>query len=160
MTVRKLESALRAYRIGDPHGRFQIYSGEGAALVEARWHRKGQEVIYASEHYSTAMLEKLAHFGGVLPDGQHFVEIDIPHGTSYEVVTKDSLPGWIDESIARGFGSKWLDEHRSAILLVPSFVAREERNILINPNHDEAKRIKPGLETPIWWDARLFKDER
>ena len=63
-------------------GRYPIYNGEGAALTEGRWHQKGQEVIYASEHYSTAMLEKLAHYNGVLPPKQHFIEIQISTGTS------------------------------------------------------------------------------
>ena len=85
---------MRAYRIGDPAGRHKIYSGEGAALAEARWHEKGQEIIYCSEHYSTAMLEKLAHFNGILPPNQHFIEITIPNGVSYEVVITDMLPGW------------------------------------------------------------------
>ena len=159
MPVRRLTEPMRAFRIGDPKGKYPIYSGEGASLSEARWHDKGQEIIYASEHYSTAMLEKLAHYNGVLPPNQHFVKIEIPVGTSYEVVTKDSLPDWhLPDSIpARTFGSAWLNEVRAAILIVPSYVAREENNILINPRHPDAKAIRLGLETPVWWDARLFE---
>ena len=85
---------MRAYRIGDPQGRHAIYSGEGAALAEGRWHERGQEVIYASAHYATAMLEKLARYNGIMPPDQHFIELQIPVGTSYEEVTKDILPGW------------------------------------------------------------------
>jgi RES domain-containing protein len=157
MAVRGLDAPMRAYRIGDPDGRYPIYSGEGAALFEGRWHEKGQEIIYASEHYSTAMLEKLAHFNGILPANQHFLAIEIPVKTSYEVVTKDSLPVWTDASKARQFGAAWFAARRSAILIVPSYVAREERNILINPHHPDAKAIRPGLETPIWWDPRVAK---
>jgi RES domain-containing protein len=156
MAPRKLAQPLVAYRIGDPNGRFAIYSGEGAALQEGRWHERGQEVIYASQTYSTAMLEKLAHFNGVMPPNQHFVAITIPAGTGYEVVTKDSLPGWTDTAVARAFGTRWFSERRSAVLIVPSYVAREEANILINPAHGEAAGIQCGLETPIWWDQRLF----
>lgn len=156
MTVRTLPEPMRAFRIGDPKGRYPIYSGEGAALQEGRWHARGQEVIYASSTYSTAMLEKLAHFNGILPSGQHFIEITIPAGTSYEVVTADILPGWIDLDRARAFGSRWISEKRSAILVVPSYVARVDTNVLINPAHADAKTIKRGLETPVWWDARLL----
>ena len=60
MAVRELAETLTVWRIGDPDGRFPIYSGEGAALCEGRWHRKGQDIIYTSEHYGTAMLEKCA----------------------------------------------------------------------------------------------------
>lgn len=147
---------MRAYRIGDPTGTYAIYSGEGAAKVEGRWHARGQDAIYCSEHYSTALLEKLAHWNGYLPPNQHYIEITIPAGTSYEVATKDSLPGWLDASLARAFGSQWFEHRRSCILVVPSFVARIERNVIINPNHADARGIKRGLETPVAWDARLF----
>ena len=123
---------MRVYRIGDPRGAFPIYSGEGAARIEGRWHERGQEVIYTSRHYSTALLEKLAHFNGVLPSNQHYIEIEILKGVSYEIVTKDSLPGWLEMAKARAAGSKWYREKRSAILIVPSFVARIEENIIIN----------------------------
>lgn len=157
MSPRTLHEPMRAYRIGDPRGVYPIYSGEGAARQEGRWHVKGQEVIYASSNYSTAMLEKLAHFNGILPDGQHFIEITCPTGTSYEVVTADVLPKWIDAAEARAFGSRWIADKRSAILIVPSYVARVETNVLINPAHVDAKAIKRGLETPVWWDKRLLR---
>lgn len=50
MAARELAEPLTVWRIGDPEGRFPIYSGEGAALSEGRWHSKGQDVIYTSEH--------------------------------------------------------------------------------------------------------------
>ena len=156
MSPRRLAEPLRVFRIGDPAGKFPIYSGDGAALQEGRWHRKGQVVVYTSAAYSTAMLEKLVSFNGILPPNQHFIEIVIASGTSYEVVTKDSLPGWTNTSKARAFGARWFQEQRSAILVVPSFVARVETNVLIHPHHADAKAIKPGLEKPVWWDARLF----
>ena len=157
MAVRGLREPMRTFRIGDPAGKYSIYSGEGAALYEGRWHDRGQEAIYSAGHYSTAMLEKLAHFNGIPPPNQHFIEIQIPVGTSYEVVTKDSLPGWEEPTTARAFGSKWFSERRSVILIVPSFVAREERNVIINSSHVGAKAIKCDIEKPIWWDARVIK---
>jgi RES domain-containing protein len=158
MTHRKLTAPLTVYRIGDPRGSYPIYSGAGARRVAGRWHRRGQEVIYTTAHYSTAMLEQLVHYSGQAPTGQHFITIDVPAGISYEIVTVEVLPGWerADQRVARAFGSAWLDENRSAILMVPSVVARMEQNVLINPAHPEASQIKPGLEHPIWWDQRLF----
>lgn len=158
MSVRKLGESVGVWRIGDPDGKYPIYSGEGAALCEGRWHQKGQEVIYTSEHYGTAMLEKLVHYNGIMPPNQHFLEIEIPPGVTYEEVTKDSLPKWHqpDGTISRKFGSQWFDEARSCILIVPSYVSREETNILVNPNHPDARLISPGREKPIRWDDRLF----
>ena len=158
MAVRKLSEQIVVWRIGDPDGRFPIYSEEGARRNEGRWHTKGQEVIYASEHYGAAMLEKLAHYNGVLPPNQHFIEIQIPSGVSYEVVTKDTVDGWdkSDGTESRTHGQKWIEENRSSILIVPSVVSREENNVLINPNHKDSSRIKVGPEKPVRWDDRLF----
>ncbi|RCK40563.1 hypothetical protein TH25_24490 [Thalassospira profundimaris] len=158
MTHRVLPEAKIAYRIGDPAGIYPVFSAEGARLFAGRWHDVGQPVIYTSEHYSTAMLEKLVHFNGEIPSGQHFVKITIPAGTSYEVFSPNHHPGWHEENekIARTFGSAWFREKRSCILMVPSVVAREENNILINTTHPDFDRINTELERPIWWDDRLY----
>ena len=159
MTLRTLSETMRAYRIGDPAGLFPVWSTEGAKRVSGRWHETGADVIYVSENYSTAMLEKLVHWNGAFPPNQHFIEVTIPRGTSYEVVTADTVPGWFKPSgeAARRFGRQWYVENRSAILIVPSVVARMERNIVINCRHSNFEGLAVGLETPVWWDQRLFQ---
>ena len=158
MRPRTLPEPMRAYRIGDPAGQFPVWSTEGAKRTSGRWHEAGAAVIYASEHYSTALLEKLVHWNGALPPNQHFVEITIPTGTSYELVTADIIPDWSAPSgvAARRFGHQWYVDNRSAILLVPCVVARMERNVVINTRHADFSGLTVGLETPAWWDRRLF----
>ncbi len=155
---RRLRDPLTAYRIGDPEGMFPIWSDGGAKLVAGRWHMAGDPVIYAAEHYSTAMLEKLAHFGGDTPDNQHYIEITLPAGTSYEVFADHQAPGWRaqDSAEAMQFGHAWVTEGRSCILMVPSVVAPIERNIIFNTQHTDFAKVSTGLETPIWWDDRLL----
>ena len=157
-TPRLLPKPLTAFRIGDPAGTYPIFSAEGARRIQGRWHDIGDRVIYASEHYSTAMLEKLVHWNGLLPPNQHAVEITVPAGVSYEVVTQDTVPGWDAPSgdAARSLGHDWYVSRRSAVLLVPSVVARPDRNIVLNADHAEFPRIEAGLETPVRWDSRLF----
>ena len=156
--MRTLPAQLTAYRIGDPAGRFPAYSVDGALRVGGRWHERGDRVIYAAENYSTAMLESLANLGPERPPNQHYIEITIPAGVSYEVASTDHLRGWYRSAAtsSKVFGHRWYAERRSAVLFVPSVVARVERNIVINATHDDFPRIKPGLETPVWWDERLF----
>jgi RES domain-containing protein len=159
LTPRVLAAPLTGYRIGDPAGEYPVFSAEGASRVSGRWHEAGDRVIYASEHYSTAMLEKLVHWNGLMPPNQHFVEVTLPAGLSYEVVTPDLLPDWHRPAgdAARRFGHAWFVARRSVVLLVPSVVARLERNLVINADHPEFARITAGLETPVWWDDRLFR---
>jgi RES domain-containing protein len=152
-----LDRTLTAYRIGDPDGAYPIFSAKGSSLHPGRWNTVDTPVIYASEHCATAMLERLAA-QGALPANQHYVEVTIDAGCSYEVFSEAHHPGWQDPSrnVSRAFGSGWRHEARSAILFVPSIVARMERNVLINPDHPDFARIHPGLHRPLWWDERLF----
>lgn len=159
MVAQRLDRTLICYRIGDPDGEFPIYDARGSALFPGRWNTADAPVIYTSEHYSTAMLEKLATGNGRLPPNQHYVRITIPLGTEYEILGKDHLPGWDspDPSVSRTFGASWVAERRSAILIVPSYIARMDRNIIINPAHPTSKAIEMTLAEPIWWDRRLFE---
>lgn len=158
MTAQRLDHVLKCYRIGDPAGAYPIFDDAGSTLYPGRWNTPSSPMIYASEHYSTALLEKLAHSSGILPPNQHYIEITVPNGTTYEVLNEPSLPGW-DAAIAtvsKEFGAQWQQEGRSLLLFVPSVIARIEKNVLINPRHPEAGRIEWSLHQPVWWDARLF----
>jgi RES domain-containing protein len=149
---------LTCYRIGDPDGAYPVYDAEGARLYPGRWNTRTSPMIYTSEHYSTAMLEKLVHTNLVMPANQHFIEITIPNGVSYEVFQTAAHPGWDsrNETICKTFGQQWYEARRSAILIVPSIPARLERNFLINPAHADAKGITHTLPAPVWWDERLY----
>lgn len=104
------------------------------------------------------MLEMLVRWSGVPPANQHFIEILVPAGTSYEVVEVEEVPGWhLPESpSARRFGHEWCVEGRSAILLVPSVVTRMERNVIVNADHPEFPQLQAGPAMPVRWDERLF----
>ena len=158
MIAQRLDRTLTCYRIGDPEGRFPVFDAGGSRLYPGRWNTPASPVIYTSEYYSTAMLEKLVHANAVMPPNQHYVRITIPNGTSYESFQTAAHPGWDgqDEGICKAFGAAWYEEQRSALLLVPSIPARLERNILINPHHPDAVGIIRDLPEPIWWDERLY----
>lgn len=158
MTAQRLDRVLTAYRIGDPDGEYPIFDATGSVRAPGRWNTPASPMIYASEHYSTAMLEKLVHGSGCLPPNQHFVVITIPNGVSYEMFDTAKVPDWYMESAAasKGFGEQWLQEKRSLLLIVPSVVARPESNFLINPEHPQFPRVTCSLHQPVWWDKRLF----
>lgn len=158
MTPQRLDRVLTCFRIGDPDGRHPIFDATGSTLFPGRWNTTGTPVLYTSEHYATAMLEKLVHGSGRLPPNQHFIEITIPNGVSYEVLEPARLPGWDEPGClpSSGYGAAWQRERRSLLLIVPSLVARMERNLLLNPEHPEFGRVTCGLHRPVWWDARLF----
>lgn len=152
MTAQRTDRVLVCFRIGDPRGAYPIYDTEGARLYPGRWNTEASPIIYTSEHYSTAMLEKLVHANSVLPPNQHYIRITIPNNVSYEVFQTARHPGWDakNEVLCKTFGEAWYQEQRSALLLVPSLPARLERNILINPLHPDAAPITHELPEPVW----------
>ncbi|HEV2673981.1 MAG TPA: RES family NAD+ phosphorylase [Aliidongia sp.] len=158
MTAQRLDRVLSCYRIGDPDGAYPIFDATGSKLFPGRWNTPASPMIYTSEHYSTAMLEKLVHGSGSLPPNQHFITITIPNGVSYELLSEAHLPDWADEigRASKAHGEAWRIQRRSLLLIVPSVVARVERNILINPDHPEFPSIATSLHQPVWWDARLY----
>lgn len=158
MKAQTTDRILTSFRIGDPNSAWQIYDSQGARLYPGRWNTPASPIIYTSEYYSTAMLEKLVHANSIIPPNQHYICITIPNGTSYEIFDTTKHSGWDgkSETVCKRFGLAWVKEARSAILIVPSIPARLDRNILINPAHPDAVGITHDLPVPIWWDKRLF----
>jgi RES domain-containing protein len=158
VTTQRLDRTLFSFRIGDPNGTYPIFDATGSTIAPGRWNTPGSPLIYSSEHYSTALLEKLVHGSGRLPPSQHYIEITLPRGLSYEVFSPPFLAGWdsMPATASKEFGQQWCLERRSAILIVPSVVARLDRNVLINPGHSEFGTITASLHEPVYWDKRLF----
>lgn len=150
--------AWQAWRIAD--GRFDPFSPVGASLVGGRWNSPGLGVLYASRSYAGAMLECLAHAGiGRVPRTHVAVQIALTEAVAAERHDESSLPaGWdhSDLRVGRAFGDAWIRELRTAVLVVPSVVARREGNVLINPWHPDFSDIVAGTPEPVVWDARLF----
>ena len=125
-----------------------------------RWNSPGRILIYASEHYATAILEKLVHAGRTrLPGAHHAAAIEIPDDLAAETFDPAVLPGWdLEESAtARTYGDGWHAAGRTAVLIVPSLPGQPvERNFVINPAHPDAARIRVGPTFDVIWDGRLF----
>ncbi|NWH07608.1 MAG: RES domain-containing protein [Alphaproteobacteria bacterium] len=158
MIPQPLAQSLEVFRIGDPKGRFPIWDAIGSTVFPGRWNSGSSPVIYAAQSYSLAMLEKLAHLNGILPDGQHYVRAILPAKLSILTVTPALVPGWDSDPpvAARRLGDRFVAEGLSAVLRVPSFVARIEWNFVINPRHPDFGMITTFMPEPVWWDERLF----
>lgn len=95
------------------------------------------------------------------PSAARFVEAIVPDDVSREVFDPAAHPGWDDPlntAVAQAFGRKWLEERRSALLIVPSVVTSgRDTNAVVNPDHPDATRISVGPETLASFDPRLFR---
>lgn len=150
---------LRLWRIvTGPH---PIWSGEGARLFGQRWNPPGLPSIYAGTSFALCLVEVLVHANRKSPpSAARFVEAVVPDTVSRELFDPVSLPGWNDPrdtSAARAFGRIWIEDRRSALLMVPSVVtAGRDINVVVNPEHPDAVRISVGPETRVALDPRLF----
>jgi RES domain-containing protein len=84
----------------------------------------------------------------------------VPDTISVESLDEFNLPsGWDSESSAKArvIGDRWLREARSALLIVPSVIARLDRNALVNPLHPDATRLIVSEPQKVKWDKRLFE---
>lgn len=150
---------MDAYRIGSPT--HPLLDGAGAAATDsARWNSRGRYIIYAAEHYATAVLEKAAQLNTIrIPRTLRYIRITVPAGVSVEEVRLQDLPEWDSDerTTSQLFGNRWYDEQRSLILLVPSLAAPGlERNVLINQRHPEFDRIVASDAEPIRCHPRLL----
>jgi RES domain-containing protein len=149
---------MQIYRIGD--SRHALWDGAGAAMVGGRWNSPGQAAIYGSLSYACSMLEILVHANiGKIPTTHGYVVAEVPADVRVENHDSLTLPlGWDgdDPSIARRFGDQWLAELRSAVLIIPSVVAKLEWNAVVNPLHPAAVQLVVSQSQKVIWDQRLF----
>lgn len=137
-------------------------TGAGAKSTGGRWNAAGTPMIYTSGSIALAALETLAHLGaGALPLNRYLVRIDMPDAVFAAAKTlgeKTAPAGW--DAIPAGrasiaYGTDWIKSNACACLVVPSGIVPEERNILINPLHPHAKKIKAEKIRKWLYDARL-----
>jgi len=135
-------------------------SGEGAARLGGRWNSPGTRVVYASGSLSLAMLEIMVHLDdyATLVDSYSFIPLEIPSQLIRNV--DKGPPGWRSNppsAASQRVGDAWASSLQSAVLSVPSVLAPQERNYLLNPLHPDFSRIRVGKPRPLPFDRRLAK---
>lgn len=155
---------ISAWRIGSdtPLYTADDMTGTGARIAGGRWNRAGNSVTYTATSISLACLETVVHLkSGGLPLNRYLVRIDIPADVwkARKSITHKSAPiGWDalpPGMVSLDIGDQWLAGLSSAILLVPSIVVPEEQNILINPAHPDASKVK-AIKVRKWlYDNRV-----
>lgn len=139
-------------------------SGVGAKNSGGRWNSAGVAMVYTSQTRALACLETVVHLNaGGLPLNRYLVEVTIPGAlwTNARRTVASSLPvGWDAQPAGRDsiqFGDNWIATGSSALLVVPSVIAPEEFNVLINPLHADSKLITAAKIRKWSYDPRLAK---
>ena len=70
----------------------------------------------------------------------------------------DLPPDWPEStSTTQAIGDDWLQNHRSALLAVPSVPSPESVNYLFNPLHQDASKLTIAWCKRLEYDKRLFR---
>jgi RES domain-containing protein len=135
--------------------------GIGGLYTSGRWHRKGRPIVYTATSASLAALEVLVHVDPLTaPDDLRLISIEIPNTITIEALDPSALPAdWRSVPAPpelQSLGESWLRSGRSAAWIVPSAVITVERNVLLNPLHPHAPRIRILSEEDFSFDPRLL----
>ncbi len=146
------------WRISNPPS----LTGDGALRTPGRWHTRGRRVVYCAQNPAAALLEILVHFEidiQDLPLRYRLLKIEAPDDLHVDRVSVDQLPAdWPDRTeVTRALGDGWLVRGSSALLSVPSAIVPETFNVLLNPAHQDAKRVDIVETGEHAIDPRLLK---
>jgi RES domain-containing protein len=151
---------ITAWRIVKAAFADDVFSGEGARLFGGRWNQPDHRVVYTASSISLATLELIV----TTPRAQLLSGFVIASCTFREVLVEDidasRLPAnWRDypaPAELQQLGVEWLVNSSSAVLSVPSAVTPEERNYLINPEHEHFHSVDCSVSKPFQIDLRLL----
>ena len=141
------------------------FDGEGAYRYGGRWSSPGTRLSYASEHQSLAMLEYFVHLDKDDPPGDLVLAVaEVRDDLTREIVEASNLPAnWREAAappeLAR-LGDEFARRAERCLLLVPSVLAPNENNCLINPAHPDYKKIVVREVEPLSYDPRMFQKKR
>lgn len=138
------------------------FNGEGARLEGGRWNPKGVPVVYLSDHPALAALESFVHLKGAATAIKFLIfRMEIPDEVSVRELPVGTLPaGWRDEPPTpqtMAVGERWIREGRTAILKVPSVLVPAAANLILNPLHPDAAKVRIDPGEKFSFDPRMWK---
>jgi RES domain-containing protein len=110
------------------------------------------------------MLEYFVHLDpDDAPEDLVLATAEVPADLPREQITADDLPrNWRETpappELAR-FGDEFVQRAKCCLLIVPSVVAGNENNWLLNPQHSDFQKIVFHDPEPLSYDPRMFGHE-
>lgn len=158
---------IHAWRLVSGTRRDSALSGLGSALAGGRWNPLGTKMVYCAASLALAVLEVRVHLPvATHPPHQRFVGIELEIAEdAIEIVPDHRLPlRWraapkssTEDTAARRFGQRWVEEARSVALRLPSAVIPSEWIYLLNPAHrDFDHAVHRRRQVDVELDPRLW----
>lgn len=136
-------------------------SGIGANLYGGRWNSPGHSVVYTTASLALAFVEIIPGLRkNLIPKGFVSLLISIDEEVTQKELTVEDFPAdWRLEKARTWFikeGDQWLEERKELLLIVPSIIVPEEKNVLINPHHSEIEKVEIKTSKPFIVDPRFI----
>ena len=150
-----------AWRLVKWHRRDQAFTGEGASRYPGGWNPLGLRAVYLAESSELAVLEMFVHLDA--SEALHhlaLIRVEIPDSLRIREVTRRLPTDWKRHpppASTRRIGGAWLRRKREPLLRVPSVLVPHATNLILNPFHPDADRIRPGAPERFKLDLRMWK---
>jgi RES domain-containing protein len=140
--------------------RHRDLKGAGGLHAPGRWHERGFPVVYLAESPAGALLEACVHTSANdVPPHYTLLTLEVESRVATSHLKVSTLPkDWIErQEVTREIGSTWLRDGRSALFRVPSALVPATFNVLLNPIHPDAARIRIQSAVRYPFDPRIKK---
>jgi len=138
-------------------------SGEGALGTSGRWHTEGRLVVYLADSPAGALLERIVHLmdrnqDGILPQFYQLLKVAVPDEHVIKQLNTIALVDWKERpEFTRNLGDAWLASMETPLARVPSVIAPQTWNYILNPEHPDAKQVVVAEVIKERFDNRLFR---
>ena len=134
-------------------------SGAGAAIAGGRWNEIDVPALYLGMTPAICCLEAFVNTSGPPTVQMKLTRVEIPDDAELYLEPIELPKGWDSKPADRAsmdFGTRWLRSNSHLGLIIPSAVLPQERNIVINPKHPAASRIRVLEVHDFFYDPRMF----
>jgi RES domain-containing protein len=134
-------------------------SCEGARVYGGRWNSKGVAVLYCATSESLAMLELRVHSPHPYPRTRWRFALEVPEDALTSIEAEELPRGWSKlppGPASKLVGDAWVASNSTLGLLVPSVVASDEKNLILNPSHPRFEEVRILTKQRIVLDKRLY----
>lgn len=136
-------------------------SGTGSKQFGGRWNDKGTAMVYFAQSRAMAVMELLVH---IRPEEieKDFIlaEFEVPN-ESILITEIGNLPeNWKEQAeveTLKKIGNKFIREGKFLFMKVPSAIIEEDYNLIFNPGHPQANKIKLVAKRIFKFDMRFMK---
>lgn len=149
---------MLVYRIASPKY-IEDLSGTGSKQYGGRWNDKGIAMVYFAQSRAMAVMEVLVHLRPEEIDRDFVLAVFEILDDSVLTIDINDLPkNWKEESeveALKEIGNKFIKDNKFLLMKVPSVIIEEDYNLVFNPNHHQADKIRLVEKRFFKFDVRF-----